>query len=183
MSDTQKLLKNFIVDATEILIISAAVIALAWVFLVEPLEVSGDSMAPTLHNKEQIVVEKVSMNFSELKHGDIVVFNSPENENMLVIKRLIGLPGDTVTIREGHVYLNNTQLDEPYLDSEITTKGKEIEEAQLVKVPSDAYFVLGDNRDNSMDSRDFGLVKMDKLVGKAVLVYYPFENIRVLKEL
>ena len=176
-------MKNILVDAIELLIIGIAIFALAWIFLAEPLEVTGDSMVPTLSNKEQIIVEKVSMNFGELERGDIVVFNSPENGKDLLVKRLIGRPGDIITIIDGGVYLNEKLIEENYLSDNRATSGKKtIQENQPIAVPDGKYFVLGDNRLNSTDSRDFGLVDEEEMIGKAVIVYYPVENFRVINE-
>jgi signal peptidase I len=181
MSDTSKLMKNIFVDTVEILVISIAIFALAWIFLAEPLEVTGDSMLPTLHTKEQVVAEKVSMNFGDLERQNIVVFHSPENPKILVIKRIIGLPGDVFSIIDGQVYINESKLDEDYLAEGTKTIGKDaIGNNQIISIPEGKFLALGDNRTNSTDSRDFGLVSKDALVGKAVVVYYPIENFRLI---
>lgn len=182
MAIQKNFIKNFFADFTEVLIIGVAVFALAWVFLAEPLEVTGDSMEPTLHNKEQILVEKVSMNFDELQRGDIIVFNSPENPKILVIKRIIGIPGDIVVIEDNAVILNGQQLKELYLKEGTITEAKNtLEEGVKTQVPFNSYIVLGDNRTNSTDSRDFGPIKEEEIVGKAIMVYYPFSNNRMIK--
>lgn len=181
MARNENTTKTFIGDFLEILVIGIAVFALAWIFLAEPLEVTGESMEPTLHNSEQIIVEKLSMSLGELQRGDIVVFNSPEEPDILVVKRLIGLPGDKVLIQEGEVYLNGEKLSEIYIGAQITQGKNKLPEGKLATVPTDTYFVLGDNRSNSTDSRDFGPVKQDEIVGKAVVVYYPFSNFRKIE--
>lgn len=179
MEDTSKLIKTIFADFIEILIIGIAVFALGWIFLAEPLEVTGESMEPTLHDKEQIIVEKLSMNFGELERGDIVVFNSPENPDILIIKRLIGLPGDTVMLEDGKVYLNGNMLEETYIRNGTETKGKtKLKEGVEAKIPNDTVFVLGDNRTNSTDSREFGPVKTEDVIGRAFMVYYPFDSFR-----
>lgn len=181
MALQKKLVKNFFADFTEVLIIGVAVFALTWVFLAEPLEVTGDSMEPTLHDKEQILVEKMSMNFDELQRGDIIVFNSPENPKILIVKRIIGVPGDRITIQNEAVYLNGQQLEESYIGNGIKTEAKNaLEDGVETSVPYQSYIVLGDNRTNSTDSRDFGPIKKEEIVGKAVMVYYPFSENRML---
>lgn len=181
MAIQQKQLKSLFADFTEILIIGVAVFALAWVFLAEPLEVTGESMEPTLHDKEQIIVEKVSMNFEELKRGDIVVFNSPENPKILIIKRIIGLAGDLITIQNNSVYLNNELLEESYLGDGTLTQAKDaLVEGIETRVPYKSVVVLGDNRTNSSDSRDFGPIKEEEIIGKAIMVYYPFSEGRMI---
>lgn len=181
MSNKETQTKTFIVDFLEVLVIGVAVFALAWIFLAEPLEVTGASMEPTLLNSEQIIVEKLSMNLNDLKRGDIIVFNSPQNPDVLLVKRLIGLPGDKVMISEGSVYLNGEKLEEMYVGAQITEGKKKLPEGQLATVPVDTFFLLGDNRENSTDSRDFGPIKQDEVVGKAVVVYYPLSNIRKIE--
>ena len=178
MTQTKKIVKNILADVIEILIIGIAVFALAWIFLAEPLEVTGDSMKPTLQTSEQIIVEKLSMNFGEIESGDIVVFNSPEDPSSLIIKRVIGLPGDKINIRNGKVFVNEEVIEEPYLEENTTTDGKRLLPTQTIKVPYEQYFVLGDNRVNSTDSRDFGTINEDEIVGKAVFVYFPVGNMR-----
>ncbi len=181
MATQKNFIKSFFADFTEVLIIGIAVFALAWVFLAEPLEVTGESMEPTLHNKEQILVEKISMNFDELQRGDIIVFNSPENPKVLVIKRIIGIPGDIVTIQRNAVFLNGQQLEETYLEKGMLTEAKDmLAEGVKTQVPFKSYIVLGDNRTNSTDSRDFGPIKEEEIVGKAILIYYPFSSNRML---
>lgn len=173
--------KDIIADLIEILIIGVAVFAIAWIFLAEPVEVTGESMYPTLLDKEQLIVEKVSMNFGEVERGDIVVFNSPEQPEILVIKRVIALPGDSVMLSEGNVILNGNTLIEDYLAAETSTRGKlKLKEGESVKVPDGTIFVLGDNRGNSTDSRDFGPISQDSIVGTAYLIYYPMNEFRIV---
>lgn len=179
MANSQKIVKGLLADFVEILIIGIAVFALAWVFLAEPLEVSGESMEPNLVDREQIIVEKISMTFGEITRGDVVVFNSPEEDKELVIKRVIGIPGDTVMIQNGGIILNGTPLEEPYVKNDTITEGKsKLREGVSAKIPPNAYFLLGDNRENSTDSRELGPISNDAVIGKAVLVYYPFDSFR-----
>ena len=184
MDESGKFVKNFIVDFLEIFFIGLSVFALAWFFLAEPLKVSGDSMEPVLHDKEQILVEKVSVNVKDLNRGDIVVFASPQKKGMLVIKRIIAISGDTFEINGGEVYLNGTLLKEPYLAPETVTEGRDqIAQNTKISIPPDFYLLLGDNRKNSTDSRTLGLIPKDSVIGKAVLVYYPMENMRLLNNI
>lgn len=177
-----KVIKSLIVDFLELLLISVGIVVFSWFFLAEPLEVSGDSMLPTLLNKEQIVAEKVSINFKELGRGEIAVFKSPENTNNLLIKRVIGLPNEKFKISNGKIFINGDQLIEIYLNGAVKTAGKsEIVDNQEITIPEGSYLFLGDNRENSKDSRDFGLVKEKLLVGRAILVYHPFDNFRLIE--
>lgn len=128
--------------------------------------VRGSSMEPTLHNGQYLVVSKVSYRFSEPQRGDIVVFISPIGAGEDYIKRIIGLPGERVEIRDGAVWINGYQLDEPYLNSGIPYTG-------AWNLGPDEYFVLGDNRANSSDSHTWGPLPRRNIIGKAWLCYWP----------
>ena len=128
--------------------------------------IEGDSMEPNLHNGEYVLIDKVSYLLHPPERGDVVVFTPPNNERDY-IKRVIGLPGDTVEVRGGQVYVNGVMLDEPYLQQAILRD----EPARIVE--EGRYFVLGDNRNNSSDSRSFGTITPQSIVGRAWLVYWP----------
>jgi signal peptidase I len=133
------------------------------------------SMLPNLHEGEYVIVDKVSYSFRQPSRGDIVVLKQIGNPDL--IKRIIGLPGETVRVSEGKLYLNDQPLDEPYL------KDPQINEATPpVTVPTDRVFVMGDNRNNSSDSRRFGPVPMSDIVGRAWIIYWPPPDWRVLTQ-
>ncbi len=156
-------------------IIPALLIALAINFFVaQPTLVRGYSMEPTLHQEERLLVEKVSYRFHQPQRGDIVVLKVAQ-EPIPLVKRVIGLPGETVEIRQGKVYVNGQHLDEPYLRQ--TPYGN----MPARPVPAGSIFVLGDNRNNSNDSRYFGVVPLDDVVGKAWLRYWPLEQIGLVR--
>lgn len=144
---------------------------LVMVFLVQPVKVEGTSMLPRLHNGERIFVNKlVYYDIPELERGDIVVFWFPDNPSQSFIKRIIGLPGDTVEVDGGQVIVNGTPLSEPYLDP---NHNRNQASQPPVRVKPHYYMVMGDNRDNSYDSRDWGLVPEKYIYGKAMLRFYP----------
>lgn len=157
------------------LVFALMIAALVVVFIVQPVKVEGTSMLPRLHDGERIFVNKL-IYYDEyrwapkIERGDIVVFWYPNDPTKSYIKRVIGLPGETVEVREGTVYINGAVLEEKYLDpqenSSPTSQG-----AVLVKL--NYYFVMGDNRDNSSDSRIWGLVPKKYIYGKALLRYWP----------
>jgi signal peptidase I len=130
------------------------------------IRVDGASMEPTLVSGEYVVVDRVSYRLGSPQRGDIIIFHYPLNPKEEYIKRVIGLPGDEVEIKNNAVYVNGQLLDESYL--KITT-----DYAGTWRVPESRLFVLGDNRNNSSDSHDWGTVPMDYVVGKAILVYWP----------
>jgi signal peptidase I len=157
------------------LIFALMIAALLVVFVVQPVKVEGTSMLPRLHDGERIFVNKL-IYYDEyrwapkVERGDIVVFWYPEDPSKSYIKRVIGLPGETVEIREGMVLINGIPLEEHYLDPKSNLSTKSL---PAVVVKLNYYFVMGDNRDNSSDSRIWGLVPKKYIYGKALFRYWP----------
>jgi signal peptidase I len=144
------------------------------VFVVQPVKVEGTSMLPRLHDGERIFVNKlIYYGLPKLTRGDIVVFWPPHDPSKSYIKRIIGLPGETVEVREGRIRINGRELDEPYLDPQLNLAHMN---QQPVVVKEHYYFVMGDNRDNSSDSRFWGLVPEKYIYGKALFRYWPLSN-------
>jgi signal peptidase I len=144
-------------------------------FVIQPTRVDGVSMEPTLHSAQRLVIEKVSYRFNEPAHGDVLVLKLTDRENLPIIKRVIGTAGDVVAIRNGVVYLNELPLDEPYI-SEMTPG-----DLPSTVVPEGYLFVLGDNRNESNDSRTFGVVPIESVVGRALLSYWPTNTIGIVR--
>jgi signal peptidase I len=162
--------KGFLREAAETVIPAIVIAVLIHIFLAQATRVYGQSMEPNLHTDMRLVVEKISYRLHTPQRGDVVVLRvRPADE--LLIKRVIGLPGDEVAIHDGQVYVNGQPLDEPYLDQE--TRGNLAPRI----VPPLHVFVMGDNRRASNDSRSFGPVHIDNIVGKAWLSYWPPEDI------
>jgi signal peptidase I len=164
------------------LIFALMVLALVMVFIIQPVKVEGTSMLPYLHDGERIFVNKLiyydDYNWApHIYRGDIVVFWFPEDPSKSYIKRVIGLPGDTVEVHEGHVRVNGKDLVETYLDPQLNMSHAS-RPATYVK-PS-YYFVMGDNRDNSSDSRIWGLVPKKYIYGKALFRYWPLNSATVI---
>lgn len=157
------------------LVFALMIAALVLVFIVQPVKVEGTSMLPRLHDGERIFVNKL-VYYDEyswapkIDRGDIVVFWYPDDPSKSYIKRIIGLPGDTVEIHEGMVRVNGRDLEEMYLDSRLNLNMKS---QAPVYVRPNYYFVMGDNRDNSSDSRIWGLVPKKYIYGKALFRYWP----------
>jgi len=153
--------------------VPAAVVALLiHHFLAETTVVFGESMEPLLYHHQRLVVEKVSYRFVEPEHGDVVVVKAPDM-NANLIKRVIGIPGDEVAIVNGGIYLNGSLLTEPYVQH-----GKP-EFVEPLVLDHDQYYIMGDNRNNSRDSRNFGPVQAEEIVGRAWLRYWPLTDIRL----
>jgi signal peptidase I len=145
------------------------------VFVGQATRVEGQSMEPNLHTDQRLVVEKVSYRFHGPQRFDVVVLRLPGQGDELLIKRVIGLPGETVEFRDGSVYINGNKLDEPFLEDN-TRPGRQ---SQVVVPPLHVY-VMGDNRDHSNDSRSFGPVPIENIVGRAWVSYWPPESVGVV---
>lgn len=133
---------------------------------VQPIKVEGTAMAPALNDGDRIIVDR---GFEKLERGDIVVFYFPLDQTRSYIKRIVGLPGETVEIRDGQVFVNHAPLAEPYLDAKYNKSERSLTE---VKLAENSYFVMGDNRDNSSDSRFWGPLERKFIYGKYVKKYY-----------
>jgi signal peptidase I len=146
---------------------------ITYLLLIQPHQVKGESMSPTLENGEYILTEKISYKIGQPKRGDIIVFKAPPQPTDEFIKRIIGIPGDEILIDKGKVYVNGEKLKEGYLPAGSETRTGNDRETQRIKLGPDEYFVMGDNRNNSYDSRAWGPVKRAKIIGRAWLVYWP----------
>jgi signal peptidase I len=160
-------------------------------FLLQAFYIPSLSMAPTLKVNDRVLVNKLSYDLHDVNRGDVVVFESPPNEGSVtkdLIKRVIGLPGETLEARDGHIVINGKVLDEPYLDTDIETRGPLCHTQSLpgcvgsdkVVVPEDAYFVMGDNRANSRDSRFVGAIPDSLIIGRAFVRVWPVTAIGLL---
>jgi signal peptidase I len=149
------------------------------VFIYQPVKVEGTSMMPALTDQERIFINKFTYRFGSgnIERGDLVVFWFPLDRSKSYIKRVIGLPGDNVRIDQGTVYVNGKQLDEPYVPNEYRDRQSHSVEI----VPQDSYFVLGDHRSSSNDSRAWGMVERKYIYGKAVFVYWPLDKMGRLR--
>ncbi len=153
-------------------IVPAIVIALLiHVFLAQATRVYGQSMEPNLHTNERLVIEKFSYHFHGPRRGDVVVLRDPGGTPELLIKRVVGLPGERVTLADGKVYIDGKPLDEPYLN-QLTQGG-----GRSWVVPPLSVFVMGDNRSASRDSRIFGPVPLEELIGRALFRYWPLGEV------
>lgn len=160
----------------------AVIIGLTWLiitFVGQRTRVSGHSMEATLHDGDNLIVDKLSYRFRDPKRFEIIVFPYRHKENTYYIKRIIGLPGETVQVKDGYVYIDGEKLDENY--------GLEVMEdagiaAEPIELGEDEYFVLGDNRNHSSDSRDpsVGILHIDELIGRAWIRIWPLDSIGVI---
>ncbi len=177
-----KKVKQILLDFIEITVIGSGVVLFIYIFVCQLLIVTGESMLPTFKDKEQIVAEKVSIKLNPIVRGEIIIFKHPQIPSRLLIKRVVGLPSELLTIKDGYIYINGKKMDEMYLKQGVVTHGERtIQESQEYRIPKNSYVLLGDNRENSTDSREWGAISKDGIVGRAFLVYYPFKNFRFIR--
>lgn len=164
---------GFVIDTIETILL-ALVLFLAINALSARVRVENVSMQPTLKPGEFLLVNRVAYRFGNPSIGDIIVFHAPGASNTDYIKRVIGLPGDQVTVSDGIVYVNNQPLYEPYIAEAPQYTGS-------WDIPADHYFVLGDNRNNSSDSHMWGFIPRDDIVGRALFIYWPLSEMTILR--
>jgi signal peptidase I len=159
------------------LMVALAISAFIIIFLYQPVKVEGTSMMPGLEDQERIFVNKFVYRWEAIARGDIVVFRYPRDTSKSYIKRVIGVAGDRVRIENGQVYVNDQPLDEGYVPNEYA----DARSYPAITVPPNSFFVLGDHRTMSNDSRDFGPVNERYIYGKAVFGYWPMEKMGRLR--
>jgi signal peptidase I len=161
------------------LLFSVVLAVIVILFLYQPVKVEGTSMMPTLDDQERIFINKFvyRFNFERINRGDTVVFWFPGDPSKSYIKRVIGVPGDRLEVNSGTVVVNGQALVEDYVPPEFRDQNSMAPET----VPADEYFVLGDHRSSSNDSRSWGMVPRRYIYGKAVFIYWPFDKMGVLK--
>ena len=174
MTEYFKRLGSFVLDILQTVVMAVAIFMTVYLFLMRPHQVSGRSMVPNFQDGEYLLTEKVSYRLHEPKRGDVVVFTAPPTRRQEYIKRITGVPGDRIQVGGGKVSVNDKLLEENYLQKDFTTDtGHFLQAGREYTLASGEYFVFGDNRGNSSDSRDFGPIKKSDIVGKAWVVYWP----------
>jgi signal peptidase I len=179
-----------LLEIVETLVLTLVIYLLIHNFIAQPFEVEQRSMVPTIVENEYVLIDKLTPRFNDYQRGDIIVFQPPpgyEQGGVPFIKRVIGLPGDTVILDNGRVYVtppggSRTQLDEPYVVRDangrvMPSQPRDAEGTTQWTVPDGEYFVMGDNRPESQDSRFFGPIERDLIVGRAWLRYFPLDRI------
>lgn len=185
-----KRVENVIFEFFETFFTSILVLLFIFVFVAFPVLVNGKSMEPNLQTGNRLLVETITPRFTDFNRGDIVVLSATEAgisglTTDLLVKRVVGLPGDRVKIFNCKVYISKDsqtfEIDESvYLSQEVcTTGGRKIDDGRPYEIPQGSYLVLGDNREHSSDSRDIGFVSKNQIQGKVVLLFWPFDKIRL----
>src|SRR5947209_17361355 len=154
------------------LLIAAGLAAVIIVFFYQPVKVEGTSMAPSLSDQERIFINKFVYHVGQIQRGDVVVFWYPLDRSKSFIKRVIGLPGEEIEIRQGMLYVDGQAIAEPYVPPQY----EDISDFGPVRVPDDSYFVMGDHRISSNDSRVFGPVASRYIYGRAAFAYWPVDH-------
>jgi signal peptidase I len=171
----------FFLDILQVLVFAVSIFLFVYLLLVQPHKIKGSSMDPNFHDGEFLLTDKVTYRFGEPEQGDVVVFKAPPDDAQEFIKRIIAKPGDTVKVEGGRVFVNGQLLNETYLeDSVVTRPGNYAQESREVTIPAGNYFVMGDNRNHSYDSRNFGPIDRSKITGRAWLLYWPLPDAGII---
>lgn len=176
-------LGNFLLEFIQSIVLALSMFVVIYLFVAQPNEVKGSSMYPNFKDKEYLLTEKLSYQFGQPKRGDVVIFKAPASEPCAAdeceyIKRVIGVPGDRVMVKEGDVYVNGAKLDQSFLPEMVySSPGEYAQEGVEVTVPAGQYLCFGDNRPNSRDGREFGPIDRSLIIGKAFLKYWPLSAI------
>lgn len=183
MKTQKSLLVGIIVDSLEVFVAALALFIIVYMFIASPHVVVGTSMMPNFIDGEYVLTDNISYRFTTPQRGDVIVLQYDPSEEF--IKRVIGLPGDTVRLTEGHVYINGEELNEnAYLSSSILTEGNTfLQNNETMTVPKGDYFVLGDNREVSKDSRIIGWVAKSSINGRVILIYYPLSKMEIVPKI
>ena len=179
---------SFILEFVQSIVLAASVFVLLYMFVAQPNEVKGSSMLPNFVDGEYLLTDKISYRLGDPKRGDVVVFKAPPSEpcsedECEYIKRIIGIPGDTVMVKNGRVHLNGQLLDQWFLpDDFVTRSGNFAQEGIEKTVPEGQYLCFGDNRSHSRDGREFGPIDFSLIVGKAFFKYWPVSSFGMVEE-
>ena len=170
-------LGGFFLDILEVVVFAVAIFLFIYLLVLQPHKIKGTSMEPNFPNGEFLLTDKITYRFNDPQRGDVIVFEAPGTNGDEFIKRIIGLPSEKVSINENQIYINEKLLNESYIGSAVLTRpGNFLQDRQEVVVPNDNYFVLGDNREASSDSRTWGFVPKENITGRAWLIYWPLQN-------
>ena len=176
-----------VLDIVETVVVALSIFLVVYLFFMQPHQVNGQSMEPTFLSGEYVLTDKVSYQTGNPQRGDVVVFHAPEaagcpqGTGCDFIKRVIGLPGDTIAVHDNAIYINGNALPEPYIPPENVTKAGEFTQCgREVYLGENEYFVVGDNRPFSSDSRVWGHIGKQNIVGRAFLRYWPVEKVGII---
>jgi len=179
MENLIKAAGGFFMDIIETVVIALSIFLIVYLFLMQPHQVNGQSMVPNFQDKEYLLTDKVTYKTRLPKRGEVIVFHAPpeagcpEGAGCDFIKRVIGVPGDTLEVKDGGIYVNGARLEEDYLPADFVTLPGAYTRNRIVHLDDNEFFVCGDNRNHSSDSRAWGPVKLSAIVGKVFFRYWP----------
>ncbi len=176
-------LKTFFLDIVEVVVFAIAIFLFLYLLVLQPHKIKGASMEPNFPNGQYLLTDKVTYRFREPERGDVIVFKAPTNNGEEFIKRIIAVPGETILLKDGNVFINGSQLRENYLADELKTQaGGYLKEGLQFDIPAGHFMVLGDNRPFSSDSRSWGFITKEDITGRAWVVYWPIPDAGLIKE-
>lgn len=181
-------ISGLFLDLIETLVIGLSLFLVVYLFFMQPHQVSGQSMFPNLHTDDYVLTDKVSYKVGTPQRGDVVVFHAPPAAHCPAgtgcdfIKRVIGLPGETIEVKGNGYYINGVKLLETYIPDTTITMAKSFTTGRSIMLGEDEYFVSGDNRENSSDSREWGPIGSKNIVGRAFFRYWPIKDIVVIRD-
>jgi signal peptidase I len=182
MDKVLQVVGSFFLDIIETVVIALSIFLIVYLFVASPHQVNGQSMVPNFQSGEYVLSDKISYKVGNPKRGDIVVFHAPEAANCPkgtgcdFIKRILGLPGETIEVHDDGVWVDGQKLEEPYIPEEFETLAGAATKGQSITLGVDEYFAVGDNRPYSSDSRAWGPITKNDIVGKAFLRYWPLNK-------
>jgi len=179
MDTVVRTIGGFFLDIIETVVVALSVFLIVYLFLMQPHQINGQSMEPNFSNKEYLLTDKISYKRRDPQRGEVVVFHAParagcqQGAGCDFVKRIIGLPGETVEIREGKIFINGQELKEDYLPLGFITHSGAYTSRGPISLGPNEYFVMGDNRDHSSDSRYWGPIDENDIVGRVFFRYWP----------
>ncbi|OGF20289.1 signal peptidase I [Candidatus Falkowbacteria bacterium RBG_13_39_14] len=174
---------SFLLELIKTVIISLAIILPIRYFIIQPFYVKGASMEPNFHDKDYLIINEFAYRFNEPERGDIVIFKNPRNPKEFFIKRIIGLPIEKIKIYDNKVYLYNSEYPEGNIIEELyLPEGRDTRGNEIIELKGNEYYVLGDNRDHSLDSRTFGPIAKDSIIGKVWVRGWPLDKFTIFEE-
>lgn len=178
-----KRIASFFFDIIETIVLALAIFVVIYLFLFQPHQVKGASMEPNFYDGEYILTDKISYRLSSPKRGDVVIFKAPKSPDVDYIKRIIGLPEERVKITDGSIFINGQNLNEKYIPKNVVVSGGLfLSKEKEIIIPKDTYFVLGDNRSHSSDSREWGPIQRGDIIGRAFWRYWPPDRFGILSK-
>ena len=187
MSYIARAIGSFFLDIIETVVIALSVFLIIYLFFMQPHQVNGQSMVPTFLDRQYLLTDKVSYKLNTPERRDMIVFHAPDDAGCPpggscdFIKRIIGVPGDTIEVKEGKVFLNGLLLEEDYLPASYTTQAGAYTRNKTITLRDNEYFVMGDNRDHSSDSRAWGPIGFEDMVGRVFFRYWPLSKAGFIK--